>query len=114
MRKRETICLYTSSYPLELRTKFEGERNIETQERKNNSPYKCPCHSQKEVTEATKNMPCETGKKTKGNQKVKGKSKKGNKGTYLVKIKLNQTIHMEAHPTNPSESDHKPILTKPI
>jgi hypothetical protein len=21
---------------------------------------------------------------------------------------------MEAHPTNPSESDHKPILTKPI
>jgi hypothetical protein len=40
-------------------------------------------------------------KKQKGNQKVKGKSKKGNKRTYLVKTKLNQTIHMEAHPTNP-------------
>jgi hypothetical protein len=71
MRKGETICLYTSSYPLELRTKFEGERNIETQERKNNSPYKCPCHSQKEVTEATKNMPCETGKKTQRKPKSK-------------------------------------------
>jgi hypothetical protein len=71
MRKRETICLYTSSYPLELRTKFEGERNIETQERKNNSPYKCPCHSQKEVTEATKNMPCETGKKNQRKPKSK-------------------------------------------
>jgi hypothetical protein len=29
------------------------------------------------------------GGKNKGNQKVKGKSKKGNRGTYLVKTKLN-------------------------
>lgn len=70
MRKRKQICLYTPSYPLELRIRFEGERNIETQERKNNSPYKCSCHSQKEVTEATKNMSCETGgEKTKETKK---------------------------------------------
>jgi len=41
------------------------------------------------VIEATKNMSCETGGGNKGNQKVKGKSKKENRGTYLVKTKLN-------------------------
>lgn len=69
-KKEKKYAYIPPSYPLELRIRFEGERNIETQERKNNSPYKCSCHSQKEVTEATKNMSCETGgEKTKETKK---------------------------------------------